>query len=800
MNSADDPSRDAFTAAEIAAALGRASRTVRAALEGTASNGSKAVRGQVASAWTLAALPSRLRDDLRAVAVRKGYRDAQNLLANPPQRWTPPLALAEMAAPHLDRAKRLARVLNRALAHRDDPAWPALLPGFLDEYRREFGAVSDRHWRRVFNRTIDRDAGEERFDDLALYLEENLTRKPAAPLAVSEGDRRVYEACMRLGDPERPTVRERDLLWPRICEEIGARIAAGIPEKRARREVAELLRGYGVGLARNGAALRSALKRKHEAWKSAAGRADALCDQRLGKSGRPREHVLSDAERLRVTAHAVHHCGGRIHQALRECARDGVLSPVAADAVRFAAEVPRALVQEVRSDVRGLMPLHHGPREQRLSGPYLDRDWSAVCAGDFYQGDDTTAPVYWYEIGDSGPELMRGQWLVFIDLRSLFVLAHVLIPEAAYSAVHVRGLMTRAMAEHGLPRRGFYFERNIWQRACLVTGPKDVPWEKLESGFQRDFGLSFRHADLPRSKPVERVFGHLQNRMERLPGYCGRDERHDRYERLQKRLQDTRAGRAPVNQHFLSKEEMAGELQGIVDACNREPQRGRMLDGMSPLEGWLKLQGPEPRARFDERCAHLLSHVRTVPLPIRHDGLRFTLGGQRFAYFDAQTGARVGQKVVVYLNPDVPDLAFCEPAEGGEMFAVQRSNPLPAMDATPEDFAREKSLVNEHLGYQRALYQQTQNVLPETSFRRTIIDAGTIARAEQIREHSAEAQATARSRRGVRAKIDRACAPANVPAGLVEDSETALEALGTIAAIKRRRAESGAIQFPTLQP
>ncbi|MEQ1860715.1 MAG: hypothetical protein ABMA13_12340 [Chthoniobacteraceae bacterium] len=803
------PPRALFSAAEIAAALGKGKRTVQrslsaAGIEPDGISDSPLTRGQLAPGWTFARLPQGWRKQLVQAARRRGYRDAAHLLAESAQRFTPhdaqgrAVPLSDVAPAQLDEAQRLRAALARAIALRDSPDAPGRLRIGMEDYAREVGPITDRHWRRLFERAIERDGGAECFDDPALYVREVVCRRnPVAPSQLSRCDREIYSACVSVNQPDRPTVAEAARIWAIVCEQIAARLADGSREKTVRGAVARVLCDTGIALAKSPEAMKAAVKRKFQQWREAGGNAGVLCDKRKGRSGAAPRYVLSEPERKRAVAFIVDEAGCRIEEGFRRAAVGGLFSEPITHAVLSARQLPRALRRAVECDVEALRDIHHGPRQQRLNGPHHTRDWSGVCAGDFMQGDDTTAPVYWWEDRESGPEVMRGQWLVMIDLRSLFILAHVLIPEAAYSAVHVRGLMTRAMRAHGLPRRGFYFERNIWQRARLVTGPKDVPWEVLESSFQKDFGLVFRHAQLPRGKPVERVFGHLQNRMEALPGYVGRDERHDCYERAQRMLGEVRTGREAADAHLYSKPQMLGSLQSIVDDYNRTPQRGEMLGGMSPLEGWIKLQGGEPRALFNDRCAFLLSHVRTVPLEIRADGLRFSLNGKKHVFVGPETGARVGQRVVVYLNPDEPEVAFCEPGHGGEIFTVRRLNPLPAMDASAEDFAREQGKIDAHLGYQRALYADTQNVLPPSAFRTNIIDRRTAARGEQIAERTADAGAAERQGRITRQKISRASRAAGMPEQLVasgaDRADETLAALDELRALSSEVHESGEI-------
>ena len=124
---------------------------------------------------------------------------------------------------------------------------------------------------------------------------------------------------------------------------------------------------------------------------------------------------------------------------------------------------------------------------------------------DWLCGDDATLEVYFYVPDGKGWfTLMRGQFLPMIDVRSLRVLGFGLRPEKSYNAAMIRTLITRVCDEHGLPRKGFYFEaRNLGklapaQRGCVrrssflagngtwlaVAGPEVCPLESCHAPSQ----------------------------------------------------------------------------------------------------------------------------------------------------------------------------------------------------------------------------------------------------------------------------------------------------------------------------
>ena len=195
---------------------------------------------------------------------------------------------------------------------------------------------------------------------------------------------------------------------------------------------------------------------------------------------------------------------------------------------------------------------HRGPRAAKLNGAYINRDPSTFNAGDWFQADDCTLPNYYYTESEEGFALVRGQFLAMCDVRTTFILGYVLIPQRNYTAHHIRNLTTVVADRYGLPRRGFYYENGMWRNARLLHGRRDeINWHETEMGL-RGLGLQFRHAKLPRGKVIERVFGLLQNHLESEPGYAGRDERHDKFERVQEQISLVRRGKAQPEDFFLS--------------------------------------------------------------------------------------------------------------------------------------------------------------------------------------------------------------------------------------------------------
>jgi hypothetical protein len=773
-----------FSAAQISTAIGKTKRGVQLALRSIPSTGKVIVRGQVADGWQISSLSARIQKQLENAARQGGYRDTGHLLSDPRERWQPPIPLNEIAPHLIDRAVKLRAAISASLRLRNnqDPNKES-----FESFCRTYGRVSERHWRRLLHRTIQRDAGEERFDDLTIYLDEKLTRglngrTASAAFVCSESDRALADQLNLIADPHKPTAQELAKLWCVACEELDHRVEQGEKSKRAQCAILRLFQSSPVLLARSTAALRKQFNRKYARWCEGGRTLLAVEDKRPTKSGPPRIPPLSERDRKLLTAHSRINCGGRISQGYRELRDAGELSPGLAE--RYIANpasksyVPKTIRSAVASDVKRLDAYHHGPREHKLSGAYHTRNWDEVAAGDWFQADDLTAPIYFHTSGDRGTELMRGQLLPMIDERTTFILGFVLIQARNYNSFDIRNLITNACGEHGLPRHGFSFERGIWKSSKLITGAKNTDLVEIADTGLRRLGMRFRHATTPRAKVIERTLGQLQDMMEGLPGYCGRDERLDKFERFQRDKLDIDAGRIEASERLLEANQLVSEFAKIVARYNDAPQQGTKLNGLSPQEGWIQLQRTEPRIRFDDRLMYFLaSDLRK--LRVGRNGITFQIGKQRFNYKGQETGRRQGEFVFAWFNPMRTELLPCSTdLQGGDVFTVERSHELPAVDASKELLKSENRRVAAHNGYARTLYHTVKNTLPANRFRRNdLIGADALKLGEQIKAQRERATENQADRNRLRTRLKRAASRAGISSSIIREDAEAVESI-----------------------
>ncbi|MGI8438099.1 MAG: hypothetical protein ACR2NX_14575 [Chthoniobacterales bacterium] len=782
-----------FPISRYAAVLGKSPRALQLTLRGVKSNDLILVRGQQTAGYSIAQLPARTIRELDQIAEKRGYRNAEHLLGDFAGRWTPhdrsgkPVPMNEVSLAQLQDAARVREALAPTLRlELSENPGETDRRAALSHYRGEFGQVSERHLRRLVKRTIQRDAGEGRFDDPALYLQEIVTRRPEARTRTTvvrdAEERTVVDALSRVKNHAKPTFEESALLWTIGCEFIAQQVGRGAFLGVARRRLFELFSDGPVTLAKSDAGLRKSIVRKFERWNEGGQTLKAVEDRRPVASGNYGVPISED-DRLKLVGHTRINCGGRVSQGYRDLLEKGELSEGLTN--RYLANpssksyVPPAIRGAVAPDVERLKNFHLGPREHKLRGAYHTRDWSTVAAGDWYQSDDLTPPVYFYEQSWEGQvELMRGQFLPMIDERTTMILGFVLIPRRNYNSLSIRSLITNVCSEHGLPGRGFSFERGIWKTSKIITGGPTATFagDRAELGLRR-LGMQFRHADLPRGKVIERVLGQLQDLMESLPGYCGRNEMLEKHERFQHRKRDVEAGRVEPSAYFLDALQMCDAFDSIVARYNETPQQGCKLDGISPIEGWNRLQRAEPRAQF-HAASHYFLASDVKPLKIGPNGITFKIGKQTFNYKDAETGARWGDTVFAWFNPQRPELLPCTIDRGGAgLFVVERSFPLPAVDASRELLASENAKGGAHQRYAPDLYRTVKNVLPAAAFRGQTLDRKGLQLGAAIEKQQQKFSARRQSEEELETAISRKAKLAGIPSALVPRRRGQLESM-----------------------
>ena len=756
-----------YSAAQIAAALGQSKRGVLKALEAVAPGGEILQRGGKTAAWRIDQLPARWHETLAHNARQRGFRDTAHLLSAPGRAWQPEIdgaavQFSDLAEHCLTDAQRLQRALMPSLARLTAeppcPAAEAETKGLV-EYRGVFGhGVSVQHWRRLINRTMDRAGAAADFSRVELFLAAKLARRSqTAPGYVAAGMhlqslRRALSAVKR---PTEPTANEAVFIWAQAFDELQWLVDEGTTPKVAERAVFDALAGSGVCLARTPDALKKSFQRKLARWQAGGCKPSALTDGRT----LPREDAklaLPDEDKHALIARAVER-GGRLSQAWREVQSTGELSPEIAG--RYIANpanksyVPSAVRQAIRFDVAQLEDIHHGPRQAKLNGAWIPRDYSDIRPGDWQQGDDCTLPVYYWDHTPDGVRTMRGQFLALVDVKTTYILGYALHSQEQYNARIIRSLITQVHDEYGLPKVGFYFEGNIWKRSRVLTGRKadDVPLEETELGLKEY--VQFRHAGLPRAKIIEGVLGILQNEIEPMPGYCGRNEQTEKFERLQKKLREAAAGKIEPASFLMHKDQWADALDRVVAKFNNEPQGGR-LNGLSPREAYEQGFDYQQRAlRLPAHCRYLLANHRRVEL-VTKNGVRIVSGGHAYYYRSAATGPLIGQKVLVWHDVEeapasitITDLKHRRPVE------VPRVTPVPSMTATGAQLGAALRQAADHGAYAKTLYRIVKAGFQKNLFRPVHVDLNTVLLGDAIEAGREQLQAADKQRKTVARRV-----------------------------------------------
>jgi hypothetical protein len=794
-----------FPISRIAIRLGMTNRAVQLAVRNVKPSGVLEVRGQKSSGYSLDQFPARFIDQLNTTAKKCGYWNAEQLLANPPQRWFPQdkngkaVPIADIAEQYVDRAKRLQSALAVSLQLKDRLDETAARAAALKCYRQHFGAAaSERQWRRVVKQTIERDAGEERFDDITIYFAETISRNRVSadviPVALTAADRTLLSALNAVAKQSAPTLAEVALIWTTYCEFVADSVAGGIKQARAQKRALLLIEKSGVAIARTPEALRRNSRRKYAQWWENGENFRALEDQRqkqFGKVGRrPAVDIKATGDYDQIVAQTVFNHGGRLADGVRCAREEGQLSSEFNAAYttnpRRPAYVPKSVRRVCTPEVRRLTPIHRGPREHQLNSAYHEIDPHTWASGDFFSADDTTSPVYFYHFKEEGrPSVIRGQLLAAIDERSMCVLGLVLIAAPGYTSAHIYNLFTDVFTKFGMPRRGLILENGLWRRARFIKGKRDADKNGIaDLGLRRLVGRIV-HARLPRGKCIERVFGLLQDQMERLPGYSSRNERLIKNERFERLKRDVESGRVNPEAHLLNQEQLLDRYEEICEQYNDTPQQGKKLDGLTPRECWEKCQSIPPLARLDNRSLWLLSgDPRKYTIDQRH-GIIIrnypSLGTVR--YVGQEAGARAGQQVLAWVNPRRPEVLCCTSLDTKEVFTLERYNPLDdRVDAS--NFEEEDAKLRAQNAYAPDRYRSLSNRLGSTSYAAVRTTPEVAWTGAQMRLQSETALARQRQSQQLKARIARRAQNAGISIARIRQTEEIPDALEDLAASK----------------
>ncbi len=653
-------------------------------------------------------------------------------------------------------AHKLRQALSSAIELHQSGRWgrPEIEAAGLRDYQEVFGhTITARHFWRLFDNVIERHAGNGDFNHLALYVPGRLVQKKSAEgfAVYSKTLPNLASAIHTVKDANRPTDPERLLVWDNALSEYQRLVDLGSSDGRARRVIISALDASGLPLALTRAALARNFCRKLDRWVAGGGKPSAIRDLRRDNPGRAPRFNLTQGDIDLLVAHTL--AKGDLRRAWREALNEDLLSAGVASAYlsnpSSKSYVPASIARAVLPEAERLRPWHLGPRQAKLNGAYITRDWSDTLPADWYQADDTTLPLYYWEEDYNGKaRVMRGQFLPMIDVRTNRILTFALHSERNYTAAVIRGLILRTHDSYGLPRRGFHFENGIWRSSKLIKGVQGsgsaIDPTETENGL-RDW-VEFMHSKPgnAKAKKVERVIGLLQDRMEDQPGYCGRNEQTEKYERVQRNKLDVEAGRVPANSCFLHRDEWIQRLGEICEAYNAERQDGA-LGGQSPCEAWDSLfDYDQPLVRLSADTRWLLANHRAV-LKVTRNGITVRASGKDWVFRSEITAHLIGREVQVYFNPEDLSSCFVKLSPSDKTAAVIPLAPaIPATTATREQLDLAHGSLDTHNRALHTRYKALAAHFPKNApspFRPVIADDDTIESGREIAAEQADIRA-----------------------------------------------------------
>jgi hypothetical protein len=720
----------AYTASQIARAAGISRQAVYAGLERVTPAGQVAVESKAADAWVFSALPLDWQMAIARRAVRRGFENGELFLASLPLApWSPPLPWDRVPGKEQGKAARLQKALARALELRSGgTAAGDVEKAGIEDFRSNFGyKISGRHWRRLLQRTIERDGGEENWQRLEIYLDER-TFNAAEPKR--EAVRNEYkhhdrdDVIATLENRLNPTPLDRQFLWHATFRHFEQRTET-LPTRAERSIFKRSLLSYlfkafpGQALCAGLTTLKRRFNEKLIQWRNGGRIPEALEDRRALDSGNfHKQDFSADLKKIRDLAIQLDGGESLAHQMLRE---RGELSPEFCQRYQYSPRQNKsALADSIRDaitpEVDMCLPLRRGPWQARMRGPYIPRDWSDVKPGDWFNADDVTWNHYFKERNAAGRWIvMRGECLLMTDLRTGYPLDFLLVP-GKYNGEHVRRLALEVHDRVGLPRCGFYFERGVWKSRLVVGDNRHgtpVSWREAENGLcSSELKLTVRHATTPRAKPIEGLLHILQDRMRCIPGFVGFNERTEEFERVQALKARADRGDAEALAQFPTKTEWRDKIAAVLDEYRNAPQNGKMLEGSSPAEAWADEIRQRPLRRLPDEARYILSTHRKKT-KVHKDGIIITIRGKHLVYYNEHTGKLIGQEVTAYYDLERPELLTVHDMKRNQFFSV-RSVALPAMAASREQLAEVNRLRNAHMAHARGIFGELKHEVVST--------------------------------------------------------------------------------------
>ena len=313
-------------------------------------------------------------------------------------------------------------------------------------------------------------------------------------------------------------------------------------------------------------------------------------------------------------------------------------SDVCSDQLRAAILKPRKSKHTITSTLRAAisvspatMEFYKSPKNTQLNYFFNPRDGSYIDAngerrellpGDLQESDDMTVNFGWcvpWPGGDKcsdkyGCRLLRGQLLPILDVRSCRFLSYSLIARLkdSYRMDDIWQFLGKSFTDIGMPRIGMRLERGIWEGSKVNGLPLEpsahTPLERRLGGLAA-LNIRVLRSYSPLTKIIENRFNLLQTWMATIPGQLGRTR--GEMERQNKLWSACRDGRADPRDYFLSMDEVANRIEGVMHAVNGEPVEGEIYRGV-PDQVWNAGITQQPLRQLPADQAWLFARDRRI--------------------------------------------------------------------------------------------------------------------------------------------------------------------------------------------
>jgi hypothetical protein len=467
----------------------------------------------------------------------------------------------------------------------------------------------------------------------------------------------------------------------------------------------------------------------------------------------------------KIIHHIVWECGQRRAQGVRELAEQGKtsgLSRATLEAIQSDSTdksfVNRRLDDAIKHDVALIAPYLLDQQAIDDATAAMIRDLSGLRSMTVVTADDFTFPVYFLVPDGRGWwKLTRGQCLLFIDVRSLKIIAYALLADRNYNSLAIRTCMNQVCREHGLPLV-WHFEGGMWKNAKVVVGDAPAKWDdglswsETELGWEK-LGVHFINSKRARSKYAEMVGGKLQNFMESVKGYCGRNERFDCPGETRRHKDDVEYRRVKdPTAFFFTFEQWDEELGKIIDRYNGDVHGHKnrtIIPGLNPDLAFEKFWVQEDVSRPNGDWWHLVAHyVRKCQ--VTKDGINFRIGREIYRYFGGISEMRL-KTVLAWLDPQTPDWVWVTDLNRKQGRLVPRHRPVGylaglGINRDTEEariYREEVAKAEEHNSYPRARYHVLKAKF-ERKFRANQVDPQTAGQGQAMADARAKSEAETR--------------------------------------------------------